>query len=179
MLFRSVMDTVKPERDLNNRETYSRNWWIFGEPRRELRPALDNLSRYIATPRTAKHRLFQFVPVGSISESKLVVIAVDDPWHLAVLSSRLHEHFSLAAGGWLGVGNDPTYNHPNCFNPFPFPCPTETQKTHLRTLGEQLDAHRKSQQAAHPKLTLTAMYNVLEMLRAGQRIEGRDKEIYD
>jgi hypothetical protein len=66
-----------------------------------------------------------------------------------------------------------------CFDPFPFPDPTETQKTHLRSVGEQLDAHRKAQQAAHPKLTLTAMYNVLEKLRAGQRIEGRDREIYD
>jgi hypothetical protein len=66
-----------------------------------------------------------------------------------------------------------------CFDPFPFPDPTETQKTHLRSVGEHLDAHRKAQQAAHPKLTLTAMYNVLEKLRAGQRIEGRDREIYD
>ncbi len=37
----------------------------------------------------------------------------------------------------------------------------------------------KAQQAAHPKLTLTGMYNVLEKLRAGQRIEGKDREIYD
>jgi len=49
----------------------------------------------------------------------------------------------------------------------------------LRNLGEQLDAHRKAQQKAHLKLTLTAMYNVLEKLRAGDRIEGRDREIYD
>ena len=26
-------------RDANKRETYKRNWWIFGEPRSELRPA--------------------------------------------------------------------------------------------------------------------------------------------
>lgn len=49
----------------------------------------------------------------------------------------------------------------------------------MRSLGEQLDAHRKAQQVAHPKLTLTVMYNVLEKLRAGQRIEGKDREIYD
>lgn len=42
-----------------------------------------------------------------------------------------------------------------------------------------LDAHRKAQQAAHPRLTLTAIYNVLEKLRAGERIEGRDRETYD
>ncbi|WP_426033097.1 RNA-binding protein [Cypionkella sp. TWP1-2-1b2] len=49
----------------------------------------------------------------------------------------------------------------------------------MRQLGEDLDAHRKRQQALHPKLTLTAMYNCLEKLRAGERIEGRDKETYD
>lgn len=32
-------------------------------------------------------------------------------------------------------------------------------------LAEQIDAHRKRQQAAHPGLTLTGMYNVLERLR--------------
>lgn len=46
-------------------------------------------------------------------------------------------------------------------------------------MGEELDAHRKAQQAAHPRLTLTALYNVLEKLRAGERIEGRDRETYD
>ena len=79
----------------------------------------------------------------------------------------------------MGVGNDPTYNHSDCFNPFPFPDATEVQKSRLRALGEELDAHRKAQQAAHPRLTLTALYNVLEKLRAGERIEGRDRETYD
>ncbi|MFD2817157.1 hypothetical protein ACFSYD_26380 [Paracoccus aerius] len=76
----------------------------------------------------------------------------------------------------MGVGNDPTYNHSDCFNPFPFPDATEVQKSRLRALGEELDAHRKAQQAAHPRLTLTALYNVLEKLRAGERIEGRDRK---
>jgi hypothetical protein len=71
------------------------------------------------------------------------------------------------------------YNHSKCFDPFSFPDPTEAQKARLRSLGEQLDAHRKAQQKAHPKLTLTDMYNSLEKLRAGERIAGRDREIYD
>ena len=77
------------------------------------------------------------------------------------------------------MGNDPVYAKSKCFDPFPFPDPTEAQRTRLRQLGEQLDAHRKAQQKAHPKLTLTAMYNVLEKLRAGERIEGKDRETYD
>ena len=39
-------------------------------------------------------------------------------------------------------------------------------KEKVRSLGEQLDAHRKRQQGLHPDLTMTGMYNVLEKLRA-------------
>jgi hypothetical protein len=96
-----------------------------------------------------------------------------------MLSSRQHQTFSLATCGWMGVGNDPRYNNSLCFDPFPFPDLTDTQRAHLFKLGEDLDAHRKRQQAAHPKLTLTQMYNVLEKLRSGDKIAGTDKEIYD
>ena len=97
--------------------------------------------------------------------------------HLAVLSSRTHEAWFKGQGALLE--DRPVYPKSECFDPFPFPTPTITQTDFLRLLGEQLDAHRKAQQAAHPKLTLTGMYNCLEKLRAGQRIEGRDREIYD
>jgi hypothetical protein len=104
-------------------------------------------------------------------------LALDDAWVLATLSAKAHLVWTSATGGTLE--DRPVYNHSVCFDPFPFPDPSEAQKTHLRSLGEQLDAHRKAQQKAHPKLTLTAMYNVLEKLRAGERIEGKDRETYD
>ncbi|WP_298922466.1 hypothetical protein [uncultured Roseobacter sp.] len=78
---------------------------------------------------------------------------------------------------WLG--NDPRYTKSRCFASFPFPNLTDDQRTHLRALAEELDAHRKRQQAAHPKLTLTQMYNVLEKLWSSDTIEGKDKYIYD
>ena len=90
----------------------------------------------------------------------------------------------MNTGGWLGVGNDSTYNHSACFDPFPFPEPTPQQTEHLRALGEALDAHRKARQAAHPRLTLTQMYNVLEKFRAleaarsGETLEGPEKQIW-
>jgi hypothetical protein len=34
-------------REWNNRESYKENWWVFGEPRKDLRPALEGFSRYI------------------------------------------------------------------------------------------------------------------------------------
>lgn len=177
--YQHLLDTVKPERDENPDPWRKANWQWFGRTHKTFREAVHGLARYIGTTRTAKHRLFSFVESDVISESKVVVIAADDPAILAILSSRWHVFWSFVAGGMLGVGNDPTYNHTDAFNPFPFPDPTDAQETHLRNLGEQLDAHRKAQQAAHPKLNLTQMYNVLEKLRAGERIEGKDKDIYD
>jgi hypothetical protein len=41
-----------------------------------------------------------------------------------------------------------------------------------------LDAHRNRQQAAHPDLTLTGMYNVLEKLKAGEPLSAKEKDIH-
>ncbi|MDT8422771.1 MAG: DNA methyltransferase [Desulfuromonadales bacterium] len=164
-VFQWILERVKPERDQNNRASYKEKWWIFGEPRKDLRPALIGLDRYIATVRTAKHRIFQFLPPEVLSESKIVITASDEAFLLGVLSSKIHTCWAIAAGGWLGIGNDATYNHTDCFNKFPFPAVSDEQKQTIRNLAEQLDAHRKRQQALHPDLTLTGMYNVLEKLR--------------
>ena len=178
-IFQHLLDNVKPERDANRDKFIRENWWIFGRPRSEIRPALSGLPRYIATVETAKHRVFQFLDAATLADNKLIVLCLSEPERLAILSSRAHVCWSLAAGSWLGVGNDPVYAKTKTFDPFPFPDLTEDQKIRLRALGEELDAHRKRQQAAHTKLTLTGMYNVLEKLRAGETIEGKDREIYD
>lgn len=175
--FQHLLDNVKPERDENADPWRRENWHWFGRTHQTFRDATKSLARYIGTTRTAKHRLFSFIPSDVISESKIVVIASDDPAVLAILSSKAHRDWSLATGAFLE--DRPNYNHTECFNPFPFPDLTDEQRTRLRILGEDLDAHRKRQQAAHPKLTLTQMYNVLEKLRAGEVIEGKDREIYD
>lgn len=182
-IYQRLLERVKPERDQNNRAIYKENWWIYGEPRKELRKALVGLNRYMATTRTAKHRLFQFLDACIIPESKLVALASDDAFLLGVLSSTLHRFWAEAAGGWLGVGNDPTYNHSDCFNKFPFPIEsaglTPDLQTRIADLAEQLDAHRKRQQAAHPGLTLTGMYNVLEKLRSGEALTAKEKLIHE
>lgn len=77
------------------------------------------------------------------------------------------------------MGNDPVYNHILCFNPFPFPDPTDAQRGRIRELGEQLDAHRKRRQAQHPRLTLTDMYNVLAKLRTGEPLADADRRVHE
>lgn len=169
-------------RDWNNRESYKLKWWVFGEPREELRPALANLSRYVATVETTKHRIFQFIDQAILPDNMLIVIATDDAANLGILSSRIHVVWALRAGGWLGVGNDPRYSKSRCFDPFPFPDANNIQKQKIRVIAEELDAHRKGVLAEHPHLTLTGVYNVLEMVGAGTKaneLDERDRKIFD
>jgi hypothetical protein len=179
-VYQFVLDKVKPERDENNRESYRRNWWIFGEARSDLRSCLEGLNRYVATVITAKHRFFTFLDGEILPDDALNVIGLSGAEWLSVLSSQVHRVWVGANASSIGMfKGDVRYLKTQCFDPFPFPDATEARKTRLRALGEQLDAHRKAQLAAHPKLTLTGMYNVLEKLRAGERIAGRDRETYD
>ncbi|MCP5547354.1 MAG: class I SAM-dependent DNA methyltransferase [Akkermansiaceae bacterium] len=177
-LYQHVLVHVKPERDQNNRDTYRLNWWIFGEPRRDFRPALDGLPRYIATVETSKHRFFTFLDQSIRPDNMLIAIASDDAFNLAVLSSSIHVTWALARGGTLE--DRPRYNKSVCFDPFPFPALEEGElKQRIRGLGERLDAHRKRQQDLHPGLTLTGIYNVLEKLRSGVTLDAKDKTIHD
>lgn len=178
-VYQWLYDNVRPVRAANRDKDLREKWWLHRRSNQDMRAALGALDRYIATVETSKHRTFSFMQREVLPDQKLRVAALDDGWQLATLSSKFHTMFSDAAGGRLGVGNDPVYNGTRCFDPFPFPDMTESQKAHLRALGEELDTHRKHKQAAHPKLTLTQMYNVLEKLRAGETIGGKDKEIYD
>ncbi len=113
----------------------------------------------------------------------LVAIGTDDALHLGTLSSVIHVQWSLAAGGRLGVGNDPRYNKTRCFDPFPFPSDdtglTPALTDRIRQLAEQLDAHRKARQAAHDTVTLTGLYNVLAKLRSGEALTAKDKLIHE
>jgi hypothetical protein len=65
------------------------------------------------------------------------------------------------------------------FRPLPFPDPPEALKARIRETAEELDALRKTQQAEHPGLTLTQIYNVLDKLRRGNPLDAADEAIKD
>ncbi|NYS61638.1 class I SAM-dependent DNA methyltransferase [Vreelandella salicampi] len=176
-VYQWVFERVKPERDQNKRAGYRDNWWIFGEARRDWRRYADGLPRYIATVETAKHRLFTFLDADILPDNKLINIALQKGEEFGLLSSRLHILWSLAAGSRLGVGNDSVYVKTRCFETFPFPELTDEQAAQIGQLAEQIDAHRKRQQAEHSTLTLTGMYNVMEKLRAGETLTKKEQTI--
>ena len=178
-VYQWVYTRVKPERDQNNEEYRRVNWWLFGRKNTELRSALAGLPRYISTIETAKHRFFVFLSTEVVPDNKLVNVASADAFHLGILSSRIHVCWALAAGGRLGVGNDPVYVKTTCFDTFPFPAATPEQQARIGDLGEKLDAHRKARQELYPELTMTGMYNVLETLRQGRELTAKEKTIHE
>ncbi len=119
--FSHAVEHVKPARQRNRAKKVRDIWWRHEAPRPAMWKALDGLSRYIATPRVAKHRLFVWLDARICPDSANIVIARDDDTTFGILHSRFHEAWSLRLGTWLGKGNDPRYTPTTTFATFPFP----------------------------------------------------------
>ncbi len=183
-LYQILLHRVKPVRDQNKRASYREKWWVYAEPRSDMRAAASGLQRFIATCRTSKYRLFSFERITTLPDAKVIFIGLEDAFHLGVLSSRTHLIWAERSGAWLGVGNDSNYNHSDCFGKFPFPCDVpDPLKDKIRAEAEALDALRKRVLAENKDLTLTKVYNVLEALRAndgeGRALTDAERDIHD
>jgi hypothetical protein len=111
-------------------------WWQHWRPRPQLRRALEGLSRYIATPLTAKHRLFVWLDSSVLASHALAVVARDDDYTFGILQSRVHELWALAAGTQLETR--PRYTPTTCFETFPFPDPAPEQRERVGEAARRL-----------------------------------------
>jgi hypothetical protein len=93
-----LINHVKLERQQSRRKAYREKWWIFVEPRPDLRRAMADLHRYVVTPEVAKFRPFVFVDGSVLPDASLYVIATIDAYVLGVLSSSIHRSWVLAPG---------------------------------------------------------------------------------
>lgn len=175
MVYQHLIENVKPERSVNKEDRSALRWWNFRRSGEKLRAAASGIDTFWGTTRTAKHRIFQSLPSNLIAESKIVVIALNCSAVVGVCSSRMHNFWSLANGAFLE--DRPNYNHTESFNCFPFPDFTNQHKKSIGDLAEKIDQHRKQQQAQHPKLTLTNIYNVLEKLRKDEVLDKKEQLI--
>jgi hypothetical protein len=176
-IYQHLLTTVKPERDRNNRAAYRDLWWVFGEPRSELRPALHGLGRYIATVQTGKHRWFRFLDAKTVADNAVTVVASDDPRVLGVLSSSLHEAWSLRYGARLE--DRPVYTKGDCFDAFPFPDISSLPAVSAGELAEELDRLRAKVLAEHPDLSMTQLYNTRRRLVAGGELSSTERSVVD
>ena len=117
--FRWAKEQVYPMRQRNRLEAHRLAWWRHLRPRPEMWSALDDRSRYIATPTVAKHRLFAWCDARICPDHQLIVVARDDNTTFGVLHSRFHELWSLRLG--TSLEDRPRYTPSTTFETFPFP----------------------------------------------------------
>ena len=161
--FEYVNTHVRPQRESSRSRVF--NWWLHERPRPEMRQALRNLDRYIATPRVSKYRLFVWIGKDVVTDSASIVVARDDDHTFGVLHSRFHELWSLAMGTQLE--SRPRYTPTTCFETFPFPEPTEEQREAIGEAARELNQLRENwlnppglAASELKKRTLTILYNV-------------------
>lgn len=168
--FEYVRTHVKPMRDAVRRAAYREKWWLLGEPCRSMRQAIEGLTRYIATPALAKHRLFVWLSLEVLPDHALMVIARDDDYFFGVLHSRPHELWSLRLG--TSLEDRPRYTPTTTFETYPFPWPPGREPANdprvhaiadaARALVEQRDRWLNPEGATEAELkkrTLTSLYN--------------------
>ena len=117
--FAHIAEHVKPVRQRGGVTEVRKEWWRHSRPRPAMWRALGGLSRYIATPTVAKHRLFAWYDARICPDHQLIVIARDDDTTFGILHSRFHDAWSLRLG--TSLEDRPRYTPTTTFQTFPFP----------------------------------------------------------
>lgn len=122
--YEHVVRVVKPLRENHREKRQARSWWLFARTCPDMRQALEGLSRYLATPRVSKFRLFVWLTPEVLCDSAAVAFARNDDYFFGVLHSRFHEVWSRAQATQLREASSGTrYTPTTCFETFPFPWP--------------------------------------------------------
>ncbi len=116
--FEYVKHHVLPARE-DRRDDYRGQWWQYARPRPEMRAALADKTRYIATPGVAKWRIFVWVKPEILCNQGTLVFSRDDDYFFGVLHAKLHELWALRQG--TALEDRPRYTPTTTFETYPLP----------------------------------------------------------
>lgn len=120
------------------RAAYRERWWIHGAPHSDMRAVLARRDRFIATPVTARPRVFAWVPSDTLPDHGLIVFVRDDDFFFGVLHSRFHEVWVDRMSGGHRPGNARfRYALKTGFETFPFPWSPTTPLGKLTRLQDE------------------------------------------
>jgi len=117
--FEYVKRVVYPERKERNEKIQRDYWWLHARPSPRYREILLKQKRYIASPATAKFRVFVWLDVNVLADHAVVVFAREDDYFFGVLQSKIHNLWSLKLG--TSLEDRPRYTPSTSFETFPFP----------------------------------------------------------
>ncbi|MDD5300343.1 MAG: hypothetical protein PHD65_07595 [Gallionella sp.] len=139
--FEYVYEHVKPLREKNRDVSRRQRWWLHGRLGTDWRAAISGLTRYMATTRVAKHRMFVWAPTVCWPSDAVVGIACSDDATFGILHSRFHELWSLRM--CTSLEDRPRYTPTTTFETFPFPeglAPTNTGTRASRPHADETSA---------------------------------------
>ena len=131
-----------------------------------MRGASIGLTRYIATPEVAKHRLFAYESLSLLPSGSVYLIARADDTTFGILHSRFHELWSLRLG--TSLEDRPRYTPTTCFETFPFPAgltPADTahQRTEALPDGAQIPADLPPTVRPHAEAIARAAHRLVSL----------------
>ena len=145
MPFEHIRQHVWPKRQERSQAPFRHRWWQYATPRPNMRQALAGLTRYIATPRVSKHRIFVWVESDIMCNDSTDVFARDDDYTFGVLHSRIHEIWARDKGTQLREAESGfRYTPTTCFETFPFPQPTDEQRGAIAAAAVELNRLREN-----------------------------------
>jgi hypothetical protein len=165
-LLEIVERKVKPDRMQNNRETYKRYWWHFGEKRIDLYSAISNCERVLAISRVSNSVSYAYVGTGSVFADSLIVFPLSQAEFFTALQGKVHELWARFLAS--SMKDDLRYSISDCFETFPFPVALldanandpahEDQRQSLEAIGERYHQFRAELMVANNE-GLTSTYN--------------------
>lgn len=102
---------------------WSKRWWQFWRPRRELSTAIEKLERVTVIARVSGTVVPVLVPTGSVFHEKTVVFPNDGFGFLGVLTSTFHWWWVFRWSSTLGGLGNINYSPTDVFETFPQPEP--------------------------------------------------------
>jgi hypothetical protein len=157
-LLKIVEQRVKPERENLKIERLRKNWWLFEYFGKQRYEATSKMPRVLVRSRVSELHMLGFVPGEWVFGDALIVFALDDDYHFALLQSNLHEAWVRRNASTMRT--DIRYTPSDCFDTFPFPQnPTAEQISHASEIGAAYHEHRRQIMLTR-QIGLTATYNL-------------------
>ncbi len=159
--FEYVKRVVKPARE-TRRDDYRGCWWQYARPRPEMRAALKDVPRFIATPGVSKHRVFVWMKPEILCNQGTLVFARSTDYFFGVLQSRIHEVWARAQGTQLREEESGArYTPTTSFETFPLPKQSPAQESAIADAARELVAKRDEWLAGQDSKPrhLTRLYN--------------------
>ena len=153
---------VQPKRATSRDQRLREHWWQHDRNRMDARAVITKLTRYIGTSQVSKHRYFQYIDADTAPDGTIIAFCREDDYFLGILESRFHKVWTAAIGTQLREKESGRrYIISECFEKFPFPSPTATQRQAVAQAARRLDEQRRNvcRPQGSYRRSMTALYN--------------------